>query len=424
MEKRIVLIGAGSAMFGLGALGDIFKCKALQGSTVVLHDINPDALQHVESVTRDFVASKSLPYHIEATVSRKEALQGADFCIISIEVGDRYRLWEQDWHLAQQVGIPQVYGENGGPGGIFHSLRIIPPVLEICDDVNAICPEAWVINLSNPMSIICLAISKKYPDMKLVGVCHEVASIIEHIPRLLEEDIADLELRAGGLNHFSVLVDARHRKTGKDLYPIIRERVPQYYAGTPERNLVREIIRLYGCVPNTTDSHFGEYIQWAQEVVDHKGILDFYNGYMADCTKPINEMRRLETGTLPKEYWRVVPIMEGIVNDTGHNEMAVNIRNNGLIECLPDHIVVEVPATVDANGLHGVRLDNMPKGFAALMRNRVAVLDMTSDAALYKSKEMVLHALLCEPVVNSAYAAEKLLDMMLDYQSPYLGYLQ
>jgi len=138
---RIVLIGAGSAMFGLGTLGDIFKCKALEGSTIVLHDINPQALSKVEGIARKVIQERQLPYTLSATTSREQALQDATFCIISIEVGDRYKLWEQDWHIPLQYGIRQVYGENGGPGGLFHSLRIIPPILEICEDVTKICPH-------------------------------------------------------------------------------------------------------------------------------------------------------------------------------------------------------------------------------------------------------------------------------------------
>src|SRR5512137_2675483 len=149
MNKRIVLIGAGSATFGFAVLGDIFKSAILPGSTIVLHDINPQTLAKVETMARGYVQERSLPYTIVATTSRPEAFQGADFCIISIEVGNRFELWEQDWRIPQQYGNRQVYGENGGPGGLFHSLRIIPPILDICADIMAICPEAWVLNFSN-----------------------------------------------------------------------------------------------------------------------------------------------------------------------------------------------------------------------------------------------------------------------------------
>lgn len=424
MEKTIVLIGAGSAMFGLGALGDIFKCRVLDGSTVVLHDNNEKALKKVESVTRGYIEKNSLPFRILATTNRKQALRNADFCIISIEVGNRYELWEQDWRLPLQFGIPQVYGENGGPGGIFHSLRIIPPILDICEDIVQICPEALVINLSNPMSTICLAISKKFPELNVVGVCHEIYSLIKQLPQILNTDFSNLSIKAGGLNHFGILVEAKYKATGEDAYPDIRKNAPVFYEKMPERGLFREIFKIYGYLPNTTDSHLGEYVQWAQEVADHKGILDYYNKYMYECTKPIDEYRRIKCGTLPSEYWRVVPIIKGIVTDSGHEELAVNIRNDGYISCLPSNLYVEVPATIDSNGIHGMRLDTIPKGFEALLRNRVGVLELTTDAVIYESKELVLQALLAEPIVSSVRNARKLLDMMLVYQQQYLSYLK
>jgi alpha-galactosidase len=165
VEKRIVLIGAGSAQFGYGTMGDVFQSKVLEGSHVVLHDINPDTLAVVAKTGQRFIEENELPFSISATTSRAEALQGADYCVISIEIGDRFELWEQDWRIGQQYGIRQVYGENGGPGGLFHSLRIIPPILEICGDVLEICPDATVFNFSNPMSRICTTVGRKYPDL-------------------------------------------------------------------------------------------------------------------------------------------------------------------------------------------------------------------------------------------------------------------
>ena len=422
MKSTIVLIGAGSAMFGLGTLGDIFKSKTLEGSSIVLHDINPQALRRVEDIARQFIRENQLPYTLSATISRQEALQDATFCIISIEVGDRYELWEQDWKVPLQYGIRQVFGENGGPGGLFHSLRIIPPILEICDDINTICPDAYVINFSNPMSRICLAIKRKYPHLRLIGLCHEVASLPMHLPAILETPLSNLSFKAGGLNHFSVLLEVKYKDTGKDAYPDVRERAPEYFENMPERGLFREILKRFGYLPITTDSHFGEYIQWAHEVVEHKGILNFYALYKAWCLEQVPQSR-IE-GTPEEEYWRVVPIMEGILTDSHHEELAVNISNDGLIDNLSQDMVVEVPAIVDKDGVHGVKLGALPKGFAGLLCNQVAVHDLTVEAVLTGSREIALQALLVDPVVDSVRAAEQTLDTMLQLQARYLGYIR
>lgn len=432
MNPRIVLIGAGSAMFGLGALGDIFKSKALEGSTVVLHDINPQALKTVEKIARQYLQEKALPYSLFATTSRQEALQGASFCIISIEIGDRYELWEQDWKIPLQYGIRQVYGENGGPGGLFHALRIIPPILDICGDIQTICPDAYVINLSNPMIRISHAVHTKYPDLKYVGLCHEVASLIEHLPILLGTPFSNLSIKAGGFNHFSILVEATYKDTDEDAYPNIREKGPAYFAQAQayydnigERGLFLEILNRFGYLPITTDSHFGEYIHWAYDVVDHNGILEFYDRYKKAMLTPQNApLTRLANGTSEREYWRVVPIIAGILTDSHHEELAVNIPNDDFIKYLPKNQVVEVPAIIDKDGIHGVKLDPYPQAFAGLLLNQVAVNDLTTEAILTGSKEVIMQALLVDPIVNNVRAAEEMLDSMLMLQRPYLGYIK
>ncbi len=446
MQTKIVLIGAGSAMFGLGTLGSIFESEPLEGSHIVLHDINPQALRHVERVAQRYIQEHDLPYTVSATTSRREALPGANFCVIAIEVGDRFELWEQDWRIPQQYGFRQVYGENGGPGGLFHSLRIIPPILEICDDIAAICPEAYVFNLSNPMSRICLAVKRKHPELRLIGLCHEIGSLEEHLPRILETPLSNLSFRAGGLNHFSVLLEVTYKDSGADAYPEVREKAPAYFAARPpiiqtlaerfntrkpdveggrawsDRRLFKVILEQFGYLPITEDSHFGEYIQWAYETVDHKAILDFYNWYKGwaserAATADLEEL-------LDEGHWGTLPMMEAIVTDTPYEELAVNIPNDGLIDNLPRDLVVEVPARVDGDGVRGVKLGPLPKGIAGLMRNQVATMDLTAEAALTGSRQLALQALLVDPVVDSVERAEALLDTMLELQKPYLAYIR
>jgi len=418
---RIVLVGAGSAQFGLGTLADIFRSSVLEGSTVVLHDINPSALARVHQLGTEYVAEHHLPYVVEATADRAEALKGAGYVIISVEVGDRFHLWEMDWRIPQQYGFRQVYGENGGPGGLFHSLRIIPQILAICGDVMRICPDAWVLNFSNPMSRICTTILHKYPDLHLVGLCHEIASLGKHLPSILGRPLEDLELVAGGLNHFSMLLEARYRDTGADAYPDIRAGIPAYFSGTAERGLFMELFRRYDLLPITTDSHLGEYIQWAYDVVDHEGILDFYNGYKEYCLARAPE----EGYTLEhfNEGERVIPIVEAMVSGTPAHEGALNLPNRGLIDKLPDDIVVEVPGMIDASGVHGRPLGTLPAGFLGLLQNQVAIHELTAEAVLTGSKKVVMQALLADLNVTAVRPAEDMLETILRQQSQYLGYI-
>ena len=442
MSQKIVLIGAGSSNFGLGTLGDILNSKVLEGSAIVLHDINPETLGKVYDIGRRHIEGNSLPFTLSATTSRKEALQGATFCIISIEIGNRFELWEQDWRIPQQHGIRQVYGENGGPGGLFHSLRIIPAILDICGDIMETCPEAHVFNFSNPMSRICLTVKRKYPELRLTGLCHEIASLSAHLPCILETPLENISFKAGGLNHFSVLLEVLYKDTGRDAYPDVRARAPAYFENLPsfaemfqrmanpegesqptlarqwvERRLFKVILDRFGYLPVTTDSHFGEYIQWAYEVVDHEGILDFYRWYNSWFSRREPEAR------IGGSSERVIPMIEGIVTDSHQEEHAANVMNDGLIDNLPRDLVVEVPATVDKDGVHGVRLGSLPKGIAGLLSNQVAVHDLTAEAVLTGSRDIALQALLVDPVVDSVRAAEQTLDAILRLQKQYLGYI-
>jgi len=164
---KIVLVGAGSAQFGCGTLGDIFCSKLLEGSEISLLDIDAQSLDKVLRIAKAAIQRHGLKYTVNATTDRKLAFKGADFIISSIEVGNRFQLWDEDWKVPQQYGVRQVYGENGGPGGLFHALRIVPVILEIVKDAMEVCPDAWVFNYSNPMTAICTTVKRSSPQTKI-----------------------------------------------------------------------------------------------------------------------------------------------------------------------------------------------------------------------------------------------------------------
>ncbi|MFL2785150.1 MAG: hypothetical protein ACJZ87_01575 [Paracoccaceae bacterium] len=449
---KIVLVGAGSLQFGTCMLGDLFQSRLLTTAEVVLNDINQAAALRTLKVAQDFVADHNLDFSITAEPNLEKALVNADFVIISIEVGDRFALWDQDWKIPQQYGIAQIYGENGGPGGLFHSLRIIPPILEICEKVLKIAPSATVFNYSNPMSRICTTVHRKFPELNFIGICHEIASLERFLPSILKTAIDNIEYRAAGLNHFSVMTEVRYKDSGKDAYEGVLQNAEAFFTALPgyseilsakrasgtsveteswievdlshiqdvrpwsDRWLFREIIARFGCFPITTDSHFGEYISWAAECSDHRGILDFYTYYR-------NFLGDNDPKIEPVLKERVVPIMEGLVTDSGYEEAAVNIPNNGLIEDLPDWLVVEVPAIVNAQGVSGIKTP-IPKGFQGLLTNQIGVHNMTAEAVLGGRKDAVIQALMVDPVVTTAAQLPQLVDHMIAEQSPWLDYLK
>jgi alpha-galactosidase len=311
-----------------------------------------------------------------------------------------------------------------------------------------ICPDAYFFNYSNPMSRICTTVHRAFPDLKLIGMCHEIGWLRALLPRILGVPYEELDVRAGGLNHFSVVLDAKYKKDGGNAYPDLLEKARKFYnampsqwdveqffkahgrwpespeeiasiptAPWPERGLFKVMLDTYNLYPITTDSHFGEYIHWAYDVVDHQGILDFYQGYR-------NWMAKAEPQIELELSEQVIPIMEGILTDSGYVEEAVNIPNNGLIANLPDWIVVEVPAVINKSGVNGIPQGTLPHGFAGLLLNQVAIHDLTAETVLQKSRQTALQALLADPIVQQYKRVEEMLDTMILYQEKWLGYLK
>ncbi len=448
---RIVMVGAGSLQFGAGMLGDIFQSAPLADAEIVLNDIDAAAVRRTEEMAKAYLEDSGLHQTVRVEADLAAALKDADFVVISIEVGDRFALWDMDWRLPQQYGIAQVYGENGGPGGLFHALRIIPPILEICGKVMEHAPGATVFNYSNPMSRIATTVHRAYPGLRFIGMCHEIASLERNLPPLLDQPRENIRYRAGGLNHFSVLTECTYADSGQDAYGDVIARAEAHFGRQPgyseiltesrrtgravdtegwmeidlghvtemrpwsDRRLFKLILDRFGVLPITTDSHFGEYIHWAHDCADHRGIMDFYTyyrGHLGNVTPRIEEHL----------HERVVPIIEGLITGVSYEEAAVNIPNAGFIADLPEWIAVEVPARVDGSGVHGIAVD-LPAGMRALLCNQIGVHNLTAETVLQGKRDLAVQALLADPVVTVSRGVPELVDHMIAEQAPWLDYL-
>ena len=248
---KIVLVGAGSLQFGAGMLGDVFQSAHLTEAEIVLNDINEAAAKRTEAVANAFIAEHGLKQSVRVESDLARALPGADFVVSSIEVGDRFKLWDMDWKVPQQYGVAQVYGENGGPGGLFHSLRIIPPILEICGKVMEHAPDATIFNYSNPMSRITTTVHRAYPGIKFIGMCHEIASLERHLPPMLGQPRENIHYRAGGLNHFSVMTDVTYVDSGKSAYDDVRAKAEGYFGNQPGYSEILQASRKTGKAVDT-----------------------------------------------------------------------------------------------------------------------------------------------------------------------------
>jgi alpha-galactosidase len=426
-KEKIVIIGAGSLQFGLGSVGSIIDSEVLTGSTIYLHDINEENLALTTQACRSAVENKNLDFTIESSVNREEALKNATFIINAIEIPPRFKILRWDFEFPMMWGSTQITGENGGPGGLFHSLRVIPPILDICKDIQKICPEALFINYSNPMSRICLAIKRKFPDQKFVGLCHEIFNAEIYLSRIFD-DSSNIEYKAGGLNHFGVILEAKYRDSGKDAYPEIRKKGPAVLENLSKNmdvSLVKYILKTYGYLPYTTDNHYGEYMSWAWEVADLPHGREFWESYEIYLARNFKRIKRtIERGKGDKlvrvDGERAIPIIEGILADDNHEELSVNLPNNSVITNLPEDLVVECPAIVNKGGLQAITLGEYPKGLAALLRIQASVQDLVVEAIISRSKKIALQALLADPVINSTSQAKKILESMLKLQKKYI----
>jgi alpha-galactosidase len=428
---KIVLIGAGSISFGPGTLCDLFGAReALAGSTVALVDINPEALEVMTALAERLNDATGRPFTIEATAERRRALDGAQLVIIAVAVRRNER-WRLDFQIPLKHGVKQVLGENGGPGGLFHAMRNIPLILDICHDIEELCPGALVLNFTNPEGRLCLAASR-YTRLQFVGLCHGIGMAQVAIGQALDLPPDEIDPKAAGLNHFTWVLELRHRPTGADLYPAFREAVAtkqmdragwgDYHYGT---RLSRYLMDVFGYWPSPSDDHIGEYLPYAWEICGLEGY-DF-EAAERQAEEGWRHLRRMACGDEPLDRLlrersgeRAVAIITGVLGNTHQYELAVNVPNRGLIPNLPEWAIVEVPALVDASGVHGVSLGPLPEPIAALCRTQIAVIDRVVEAGVHGDRQLALQALLLDPVVQSVSQAEAVLDELLEVHRDFL----
>ena len=428
-KVKIVLIGAGSASFGRGTLADIMACEDLKNHdcTVVLVDIDEKALDKMAGLAeliRDYYQS---PVRIEKTTDRTEALPDADYVIISV-TQKRYELWEQDFRVPLAYGFRNVLGENGGPGALFHAIRNYEIVLPICHDIEKLCPDALVLNFTNPESRILMAM-KHLTKVNAVGLCHGVLGCRSRAAELLGKDLSDLNIVTGGLNHFFWVLKVEDANTGEDLYPLLRQRVKE---SCPP--LVQKMVEVFDCFTYPSDDHIGEYLSFAHEFT---GLLWHYGGECRKVGAGLKPARTSPSGDWRDDYLSgkrpiddnlvrpggeiAVDIIADILEDKNKWEPAVNVLNTGrYVENLPTDAVVEVPAIVNATGVHPEQVGPLPEALAAFCRTQISIQLLLIEAYRKQSKKLLLQALLLDPVVDSVKRAEEMLDYMLELQKDYL----
>ena len=435
--------------FGPAMVNDTVHTPALAGAQLVLHDVNPERLARAYRFACKLNTAAGSPIRIDYQTDPEAALTGADFVLSSAEFR-RFDYWRQDFEVPNRHGARQMTGENGGPGAVFHSLRSIHNTLSICRSVEQYCPDAFLINLSNPMSRVTLAINRA-TKVRNVGMCHEMPAGISRLARRLRVPRADIEAKASGINHFTFFTEFRNARTGEDLLPRIRQFYnrrffdysprTQRWAQRADRNLlggllcefnysplVVHMVREFGLVPCSVDSHIGEYLGFTLDVADWMPVpIDFHEplskvaekaaAWAADTKVPLPLQR---FGHSPEE---VIPIIDAMWNDDPHWIMATNVVNQGFIPDVDDGVIVEVGATVDGAGIHPDHMPVVGEPLSRWIGTQAALQDKIVDAAINQDPELALEAIEADPLSPPDRAAcRAMFDEMRALQADHLPF--
>ncbi|MCA9939512.1 MAG: alpha-glucosidase/alpha-galactosidase [Anaerolineales bacterium] len=455
-QPHIVIIGAGSASFGPGTVATLLRSEALRGSHLSLVDLNEESLNLVTQVARRMNAEWGAEMTIRASTERREVLPGADFVVVSIEVPPREVLWRMDWEIPLKHGLRQPYGENGGPGGFMHTCRQIPPLLAIARDMETLCPDAWLINFSNPLPRLTRAISK-YTRIKTVGKCHQikvgyaiVATLlagrygitvppgvrfhsdpgnVSNIGVMAEAGQQHVKIKVAGLNHFIWLLDVRDRRTGEDLYPALR--AARADAPPTMEPLSMDLFRIFGYCPVPGDTHLCEYLPWlhdAQARPWERYEIPLYDWGGNENWRDLNLylLRQMAVGKMSVAAMQearsegAVELIEGMWGNLNVYDETVNVPNRGAIANLGAEVVVEVPALINRMGVQPLPVGPLPPAIAELCRREAALVELVVDAAVSGDRKLALQALLLDPMIDDIARAEAILD---DYLTQFADYL-
>jgi alpha-galactosidase len=459
---KIVVIGAGSAIFGLGALSTMLQSEKLRGAHLALCDIDEPGLATITKLATIMNETWGAGMTIRSSTERRDLLPGADFVIVSIQVGQRETVWEMDWQIPLRHGVRQPYAENGGPGSFSHTARNLPVLLAIARDMEELCPDAYYLNLVNPLIRLTTAVHR-YSKIKVVGLCHQLLwgwamagtvlaerfniPVPEHFHVHTDADnmpafipvaraaVDNLDIKAAGINHFSWVYDIRDKRTGEDLYPELRETWLKHYRKDFEP-LSREIFDIYGMMPTAGDSHMCEYLTCVsdprtQPWEKYELKLQSWEGNRRRRAARKALAEAIVSGKTPvddlRDVWRHQMLDEGIPEmvaavhfNQQHYHPQLNIPNRGYIPNLPDDAIVEVPGMISAFGFQGLAFPPLPDGIAEMCRRELALSSLIVDACFKGDRGLALQAMLLDPMVTDIDTARAILDDLLKSFAEYL----
>jgi len=443
---KVVIIGAGSHTFTKNLVTDIVSFPELRDSTISLMDIDKESLNVPTAFAKKLAEQNGFKTKIESTTDRRKALEGADYVVLTINVGG-YASLLANRDIAMKYGVNQAIGDTLGPTGVFKGLSHIPVVLDICHDMEELCPDAWLLNYSNPMAILSWAIND-YSHIKNVGLCHSVQGTASLLARYLGvpyEDIPDrpwhlepkwigesVDYWVAGINHMAWFLELKWH--GKDAYPLLRERLaknPELYSkpgasGSMGADTVRvEIFKAFGYFVTESSPHMSEYVPYFRKRpellkkfnIDREimGTVDRTKGEVNRGRRELEVLKQQISSNYKFPTSRSLEYCSTIINslETGTpSRINANVKNTGLITNLLEGCCVEVPCLVDKRGIHPCYVGDLPPQLAALNRTNINVQELAVRGIVEKDKTKIFQSILLDPLTSAMLTIDETRQMV------------
>ena len=420
MKKlKISMLGAGSG-FVLSIAKELLNDPIFADAEFMLMDPAADRLEASKAAVAEVLAKAVHKINLKATTDRTEAVAGADYIITSCEK-NRYANWVNDLRIPEKHDACQVKGENGGPGGLIHGLRNICLYKDIVEDMEKYAPGAWLMNFTNPMSILCTYF-KNYSTVNALGFCHQVHGSFGLIAEQLGMEPGELEVVTGGVNHFNWLFDIRKRNTRSSCMEEFLDGISkskywhENFPNIPKQKFSLELMKIFGMYPVGYDDHVIEYLscfyephEWQQ--FGYKSLAEYYENLAAKKSHTL-EVQRLLGKTYTKPPFPVDPdhpyyaenpckVISALETNTPTYFDAINIVNHGAIGNIPSDVILDVPGIAIGGQVRSIYVGELPPGPRELIRRQTALHELIAQAAYEGSDELVIQALCLDPYVRS-----------------------
>ncbi len=412
---KVALIGAGSIVFSKNLTGDILSYPEFKNATFSYMDIDQDRLEVGANLCRKVAKTLGAKPKIEATLNRRKALDGADFVINMVQIGGMDSTLV-DFEIPRKYGLNFTIADTTGPGGFFRALRTYPMIKGLCQDMMELCPNALLLNYSNPMSMNMQTIART-SNIKAVGLCHSVQGTFDQLMRYLQEDPSTCQFLCAGINHMAFYLQMK--KDGHDLYP----RLWKALAQDPEiykSNKVRfELMKMLGYFVTESSEHSAEYCPYfipkGQKIIDQYSVpIDEYLRRCEGIVEEFHRMKKTSRSNSPLEVHRSHEYGSTIIHSIVTGKPAVvygNMPNHGAITNLPPSAIVEVPTLVDRTGCQFTTIGELPPQLVAYMMPHIQQHELFIRAATEGRRDYIYQAAMFDPLTAAVLPLDKIKEM-------------